>query len=80
MLLLPAEYGMCLVSFNSSLYLVGGWTTLAERFDPDTEEWIPLASMEERRRVRGGDHAGLCERHWGLFLLQRDLSAEHGEM
>ncbi|XP_076592725.1 kelch-like protein 23 [Chaetodon auriga] len=44
-----AEYGMCLVSLNSSLYLVGGRTTLAKRFDPDTEEWIPLASMRERR-------------------------------
>ncbi len=49
MSLLPAEYGMCLLSLNSSLYLVGGRTTLAERFDPDTEEWIPLASMKERR-------------------------------
>ncbi|KAG8001331.1 Kelch-like protein 23, partial [Nibea albiflora] len=43
------EYGMCLVSLNSSLYLVGGQTTLAERFDPDTEEWIPIASTKERR-------------------------------
>ncbi|XP_070687413.1 kelch-like protein 23 [Pempheris klunzingeri] len=43
------EYGMCLVSLNCSLYLVGGQTTLAERFDPDTEEWILLASMKERR-------------------------------
>ncbi|KAA8596014.1 hypothetical protein FQN60_011305, partial [Etheostoma spectabile] len=44
-----AEYGMCLVSLNSSLYLVGGQTTLADRFDPDTEEWIPLAMMKEGR-------------------------------
>ncbi|XP_078112192.1 kelch-like protein 23 [Sander vitreus] len=43
------EYGMCLVSLNSSLYLVGGQTTLADRFDPDTEEWIPLAMMKEGR-------------------------------
>ncbi|XP_035538103.1 kelch-like protein 23 [Morone saxatilis] len=43
------EYGMCLVSLNCSLYLVGGQTTLVERFNPDTEEWIPLASMKERR-------------------------------
>ncbi|XP_037646043.1 kelch-like protein 23 [Sebastes umbrosus] len=43
------EYGMCLVSLNGSLYLVGGQTTLTERFDPDTEEWISLASMKERR-------------------------------
>ncbi|GLD55600.1 kelch-like protein 23 [Lates japonicus] len=49
MLLLPAEYWMCLVSVNSSLYLVGGQTTLAECFDPHTEEWVSLASMTEGR-------------------------------
>lgn len=47
-LLLPAEYGMCLVSLNSRLRMVGGQTTLTECFNPDTEEWIPLVSMKER--------------------------------
>ncbi|XP_059202663.1 kelch-like protein 23 [Centropristis striata] len=47
------ESGMCLVSLNSSLYLVGGQTTLAERFDPDIEEWIPLAGMKEERMECG---------------------------
>ncbi|KAM3625365.1 uncharacterized protein V6R79_010988 [Siganus canaliculatus] len=40
---------MCLVSLSSSLHLVGGQTTLAERFDPHSEEWILLASMKERK-------------------------------
>lgn len=44
MSLLPAEYRMCLVSW----YPVGGQTTLAEHVDPDTEEWIPLATLKER--------------------------------
>ncbi|KAM3877101.1 kelch-like protein 23 [Diretmus argenteus] len=47
------ECGVCLVPLNSSLYLVGGQTTLAERYDPETEEWIPLANMKEKRMECG---------------------------
>ncbi|XP_071752315.2 kelch-like protein 23 [Centroberyx gerrardi] len=47
------EYGVCLVSLNSSLYLVGGQTAQAERYDAETEEWTPLASMKERRMECG---------------------------
>lgn len=69
MSLLLAEYGMCLLSLNSSLYLVGGQTTLGERFDPETDEWIPLASMERRIECRAVSMLGCVFVTWELVLL-----------
>ncbi|XP_066497124.1 kelch-like protein 23 isoform X2 [Hoplias malabaricus] len=47
------EYGLCSVSLNNKLYLVGGQTTITDCYDPDRDEWRQLAVMKERRMECG---------------------------
>ncbi|XP_047456958.1 kelch-like protein 23 [Mugil cephalus] len=47
------EYGLCSVSLNNKLYLVGGQTTIADCYDPEGDEWIPISVMKERRMECG---------------------------
>lgn len=48
-----SEYGLCSVSLNNKLYLVGGQTTIADCYDPERDEWRPLSVMKERRMECG---------------------------
>ncbi|XP_072541170.1 kelch-like protein 23 [Salminus brasiliensis] len=47
------EYGLCSVSLNNKLFLVGGQTTITDCYDPDKDEWKQLAVMKERRMECG---------------------------
>lgn len=50
---LPLEYGLCSVSLNNRLYVVGGQTTVTDCYDPKTDKWIKLSDMKERRMECG---------------------------
>lgn len=41
-----SEYGLCSVSLNNKLYLVGGQTTITDCYDPERDEWRQLSMME----------------------------------
>ncbi|XP_061697581.1 kelch-like protein 23 [Syngnathoides biaculeatus] len=43
------EYGLCSVSLENKLYLVGGQTTIADCYDTQREEWSSISVMKERR-------------------------------
>ncbi|XP_012728669.2 kelch-like protein 23 [Fundulus heteroclitus] len=47
------EYGLCSVSLNNKLYLVGGQTTVADCYDTESDEWRPVSVMKERRMECG---------------------------
>uniref|UniRef100_A0A8D3AS68 Kelch like family member 23 n=1 Tax=Scophthalmus maximus TaxID=52904 RepID=A0A8D3AS68_SCOMX len=47
------EYGLCSVSLNNKLYLVGGQTTIADCYDTERDEWRPISVMKERRMECG---------------------------
>ncbi|KAI7808341.1 kelch-like protein 23 isoform X2 [Triplophysa rosa] len=47
------EYGLCSVSLNNKLYLVGGQTTITDCYDPKQNEWRQMAKMKERRMECG---------------------------
>ncbi|GAA6087414.1 kelch-like protein 23 [Tachysurus ichikawai] len=47
------EYGLCSVSLNNKLYLVGGQSTITDCYDPDRDEWTQIAMMKERRMECG---------------------------
>ncbi|KAM9342265.1 kelch-like protein 23 [Pholidichthys leucotaenia] len=47
------EYGLCSVSLNNNLYLVGGQTTIADCYDTERDEWRPISMMKERRMECG---------------------------
>ncbi|XP_062383357.1 kelch-like protein 23 isoform X2 [Sardina pilchardus] len=47
------EYGLCSVSLNNRLYVVGGQTTVTDCYDPKTDKWIKLSNMKERRMECG---------------------------
>ncbi|XP_029544876.1 kelch-like protein 23 isoform X1 [Oncorhynchus nerka] len=47
------EYGLCSVSLNNKLYLVGGQTTITDCYDPERDEWRQLSVMKERRMECG---------------------------
>ncbi|XP_023661511.2 kelch-like protein 23 [Paramormyrops kingsleyae] len=47
------EYGLCSVSLNNKLYLVGGQTTITDCYDPEKDEWRQMSVMKERRMECG---------------------------
>ncbi|KAJ8012789.1 hypothetical protein DPEC_G00046520 [Dallia pectoralis] len=47
------EYGLCSISLNNKLYLVGGQTTITDCYDPERDEWRQLSVMKERRMECG---------------------------
>ncbi|KAM6935020.1 kelch-like protein 23 [Xenentodon cancila] len=47
------EYGLCSVSLNNKLYLVGGQTTVADCYDMEKDEWRSISVMKERRMECG---------------------------
>ncbi|XP_018585149.1 kelch-like protein 23 [Scleropages formosus] len=47
------EYGLCSVSLNNMLYLVGGQTTITDCYDPEKDEWRQMSVMKERRMECG---------------------------
>lgn len=47
------EYGLCSVSLNNMLYLVGGQTTVADCYNVERDEWKPISVMKERRMECG---------------------------
>ncbi|XP_069558636.1 kelch-like protein 23 [Brachyistius frenatus] len=47
------EYGLCSVTVNTKLYLVGGQTTIADCYDTERDEWRPISVMKERRMECG---------------------------
>uniref|UniRef100_A0A9J7ZWG5 Kelch-like family member 23 n=1 Tax=Cyprinus carpio carpio TaxID=630221 RepID=A0A9J7ZWG5_CYPCA len=47
------EYGLCSVSLNNKLYLVGGQTTITDCYDPERDEWRQMCAMKERRMECG---------------------------
>ncbi|XP_028991863.1 kelch-like protein 23 [Betta splendens] len=47
------EYGLCSVSLNNKLYLVGGQTTIADCYDTERDEWSSVSTMKERRMECG---------------------------
>ncbi|XP_049583266.1 kelch-like protein 23 [Syngnathus scovelli] len=47
------EYGLCSVSLENKLYLVGGQTTIADCYDTQREEWSSISVMKERRMECG---------------------------
>ncbi|KAM4559235.1 kelch-like protein 23 [Odontesthes bonariensis] len=47
------EYGLCSVSLNNKLYLVGGQTTVADCYDTERDEWRSISLMKERRMECG---------------------------
>lgn len=47
------EYGLCSVSLNNMLYLVGGQTTVADCYNVARDEWRPISVMKERRMECG---------------------------
>lgn len=50
---LLSEYGLCSVSLNNKLYLVGGQTTITDCYDPEQNEWRQMCAMKERRMECG---------------------------
>ncbi|XP_051566869.1 kelch-like protein 23 [Myxocyprinus asiaticus] len=47
------EYGLCSVSLNNKLYLVGGQTTITDCYSPEQDEWRQMSVMKERRMECG---------------------------
>ncbi|XP_062313869.1 kelch-like protein 23 [Osmerus eperlanus] len=47
------EYGLCSVSLNNKLYLVGGQTTITDSYDFDSNDWRQMSVMKERRMECG---------------------------
>lgn len=47
------EYGLCSVTLNNMLYLVGGQTTVADCYNVERDEWRPISVMKERRMECG---------------------------
>ncbi|KAJ0070245.1 hypothetical protein NL108_007588 [Boleophthalmus pectinirostris] len=47
------EYGLCSVSLNNNMYLVGGQTTVADCYSPDSNKWKTISEMKERRMECG---------------------------
>ncbi|XP_029936729.1 kelch-like protein 23 isoform X2 [Myripristis murdjan] len=47
------EYGLCSVSLDNKLYLVGGQTTIADCYDTERNEWRSTSVMKERRMECG---------------------------
>ncbi|XP_017325776.1 kelch-like protein 23 [Ictalurus punctatus] len=47
------EYGLCSVSLNNKLYLVGGQSTITDCYNPERDEWTQIAMMKERRMECG---------------------------
>lgn len=47
------EYGLCSVSLNNNMYLVGGQTTVADCYCPDRDEWRAISVMKECRMECG---------------------------
>ncbi|XP_034042820.1 kelch-like protein 23 isoform X2 [Thalassophryne amazonica] len=47
------EYGLCSVSLENKLYLVGGQTTIADCYETDKDEWRQISVMKERRMECG---------------------------
>lgn len=48
-----SEYGLCSVSLNNKLYLVGGQSTITDCYNPERDEWTQIAMMKERRMECG---------------------------
>lgn len=55
-----SEYGLCSVSLNNKLYLVGGQTTVADRYDAEGDKWTPVFMMKERRMECGAVEMNGC--------------------
>uniref|UniRef100_A0A3Q3J3I6 BTB domain-containing protein n=1 Tax=Monopterus albus TaxID=43700 RepID=A0A3Q3J3I6_MONAL len=51
--ILTIKYGLCSVSLNNKLYLVGGQTTITDCYDTERDEWRPISVMRERRMECG---------------------------
>uniref|UniRef100_A0A3Q3VM40 Uncharacterized protein n=1 Tax=Mola mola TaxID=94237 RepID=A0A3Q3VM40_MOLML len=47
------EYGLCSVSLDNMLYLVGGQTTVADCYSAERDKWRPISVMKERRMECG---------------------------
>uniref|UniRef100_A0A3P9I6N1 Kelch-like family member 23 n=1 Tax=Oryzias latipes TaxID=8090 RepID=A0A3P9I6N1_ORYLA len=47
------EHGLCSVSLNNKLFLVGGQTAVADCYDTEKDEWKPVSMMNERRMECG---------------------------
>lgn len=47
------EYGLCSVSLENMLYLVGGQTTVADCYNTVSDEWRTISMMKERRMECG---------------------------
>ncbi|XP_075036786.1 kelch-like protein 23 isoform X2 [Mixophyes fleayi] len=47
------EYGLCSVSLQNKLYLVGGQTTTTDCYDLENNEWVELSPTMERRMECG---------------------------
>ncbi|XP_056145982.1 kelch-like protein 23 [Lampris incognitus] len=47
------EYGLCSVSLDNKLYLVGGQTAIADCYDLERNEWRQVSMMKERRMECG---------------------------
>ncbi|XP_068185707.1 kelch-like protein 23 [Antennarius striatus] len=47
------DYGLCSVSLDNLLYLMGGQSTAADCYDIEKDEWRPVAEMKERRMECG---------------------------
>ncbi|XP_077437116.1 kelch-like protein 23 [Vanacampus margaritifer] len=54
------EYGLCSVSLENKLYLVGGQTTIADCYDAQREEWSSISVMKERRMECGAAVINAC--------------------
>uniref|UniRef100_UPI0037E89D77 kelch-like protein 23 n=1 Tax=Semicossyphus pulcher TaxID=241346 RepID=UPI0037E89D77 len=54
------EYGLCSVSLNNKLYLVGGQTTIADCYDTESDEWRQISVMKERRMECGASVINDC--------------------
>ncbi|XP_054644266.1 kelch-like protein 23 [Dunckerocampus dactyliophorus] len=54
------EYGLCSVSLDKKLYLVGGQTTIADCYDTEREEWSSISVMKERRMECGAAVMNAC--------------------
>lgn len=48
-----SEYGLCSVSLENMLYLVGGQTTVADCYNTASDEWRTISVMKERRMECG---------------------------
>ncbi|XP_068602505.1 kelch-like protein 23 [Brachionichthys hirsutus] len=47
------DYGLCSVSLDNVLYLMGGQTTATDCYNIERDEWRPVAVMKERRMECG---------------------------